>query len=63
MPVWLGNGRIMEKPDDLRKLAEWYRGMAEVGHTDDCGWRKRFAAYLDKRASELEEHPHRARRG
>ena len=47
----------MEKPDDLRKLAEWYRGMAEVGHTDDCGWRKRFAAYLDKRASELENHP------
>lgn len=44
----------MEKPDDLRKLAAWYRGMAEIGHSDDCGWRQRFAEYLERRAAELE---------
>jgi hypothetical protein len=45
----------MEKPEDLRKLAEWYRSMAEVGHTDDCGWRQRFADYLERRAAEMEQ--------
>ena len=45
----------MEKPEDLKKLAEWYRSMAEVGHSDDCGWRKRFAEYLERRAAELEK--------
>jgi hypothetical protein len=47
--------RPVEKPDDLRKLAEWYRSMAEVGHTDECGWRKRFAEYLERRAALLEK--------
>ena len=45
----------MENPGDLRKLAEWYRSMAEVGHSDDCGWRKRFADYLERRAADLEQ--------
>jgi hypothetical protein len=44
----------LEKPEDLRKLAEWYRGMAGVGHSDDCGWRLRFADYLERRASDME---------
>ena len=45
----------MEKPEDLRKLAKWYRSMAEVGHSDDCGWRCRFADYLERRAAALEQ--------
>jgi hypothetical protein len=44
----------VEKPEDLRRLAEWYRSMAEVGHSDDCGWRQRFADYLERRAAEIE---------
>jgi hypothetical protein len=47
------NGAV-ERPDDLRRLADWYRSMAEVGHSDDCGWRRRFADYLERRAGELE---------
>jgi hypothetical protein len=54
---------VMEKPDDLRKLAEWYRGMAEVGHSEDCSWRKRLAEYLEKRAHELEDRCHQAQPG
>jgi hypothetical protein len=46
--------RRVEKPEDLRNLAEWYRSMAEVGHSDDCGWRQRFADYLERRAAEME---------
>jgi len=45
----------VEKPDELRKLAEWYRSMADIGHSEDCGWRKRFAEYLERRAEDLEE--------
>jgi len=45
----------VEKPEDLRRLAEWYRSMAEVGHSDDCGWRQRFADYLETCAADLEE--------
>ena len=46
--------RGVETPEELRKLAEWSRGIAEVGHSDDCGWRHRFADYLDKKAAEIE---------
>lgn len=49
----------VEKPEDLRKLAEWYRSMAEVGHSDHCAWRRRFADYLEKRAAEIESLGHR----
>lgn len=44
----------MEEPEDLRKLAEWYRRMAEIGHSDECGWRQRFAEYLERRAAGVE---------
>ena len=44
----------VEKPEELRRLAEWYRSMAEVGHSDDCGWRQRFADYLEGKAAEIE---------
>ena len=44
----------MENPQALRKLAEWYRGMAEVGHSGDRTWRLSFADYLDRRAGEVE---------
>ena len=44
----------MQKPHDLRKLAEWYRGIAAVGHTDECAWRVGFAEYLEKLADEIE---------
>jgi len=44
----------VEHPESLRKLAEWYRAMANVGHTDGCDWRRRFADYLERRATELE---------
>jgi hypothetical protein len=44
----------VETAEDLRKLAEWYRSMADIGHSDECGWRKRFAEYLERRAALLE---------
>jgi len=45
----------LDTPEDLRKLAEWYRGMAEIGNSNESGWRRRFADYLDRRACELED--------
>lgn len=44
----------LEQPCSLRKLAAWYRGMADVGHTDERAWRIGFAEYLEKRANEIE---------
>jgi len=44
----------METPRDLRRLAEWYRSFAEVGHSTDREWRRKLADYLDRRADELE---------
>jgi len=44
----------METPHHLRRLAEWYRGFAEVGHTDHREWRVQMAEYLERRADELE---------
>ena len=47
-------GLALDNPRELREMAEWYRGMAEVGHTDARAWRIGFADYLDKRAAEIE---------
>jgi hypothetical protein len=46
----------MERPEDLKELAAWYRRMAEVGHSDEANSRGRLADYLERRAIELEEH-------
>jgi hypothetical protein len=46
--------RAMEDSEHLRKMAEWHRGMARVGHTDSRQWRERFADYLERLADELE---------
>lgn len=47
--------QIMEKPEDLRNLAAWYRRMAEIGHSGESQWRTSFADYLERRARELEQ--------
>ena len=44
----------MQQPQELRKLADWYRGFAKVGHDEDRAWRVSFAEYLEKRADEIE---------
>jgi hypothetical protein len=38
----------------LRFLAEWFRGFAEVGHTDHREWRVQLAEYFERRVDELE---------
>lgn len=45
----------MEDARELRKLAEWYRGFAEVGHTDHREGRLRLAEYLERKADALEK--------
>jgi hypothetical protein len=46
---------IMEDPQELRKLAEWYRAFAEVaGSTAARLDRLKFAEYLERRAADLE---------
>ena len=40
---------------ELRKLAEWYRAFAEVGHSEEREGRLKLATYLERRADELEE--------
>ena len=47
--------RPLEQPHELRELAQWYRGWAEVGNDADRAWRFGFADYLEKRANELEK--------
>jgi hypothetical protein len=49
-----GDSSAMEKPHDLRRLAEWYRSFAEIGHSDEREWRLKLADYLDRKAEELE---------
>jgi len=44
----------MNDARELRKLAEWYRAFAEVGHTSERSDRLKFAHYLERRAEELE---------
>ena len=45
----------MDDPAELRKLAEWYRAFAEVGHTDEREGRLLIAEYLERKAKDLEE--------
>jgi len=44
----------MDDARELRKLAEWYRAFAEVGHSSRRSDRLKFAEYLERRAEELE---------
>jgi len=48
---------MFEQPDELRKLAEWYRVWAELGNDADRAWRRSLVAFLEKRASEIEVLP------
>jgi len=43
----------MQQPRELRKLADWYRGFAKVGHDEGRAWRVSFAEYLEKLADEI----------
>jgi hypothetical protein len=45
----------MQQPDELRKMAEWYRGYAAVGRDEDRQWRIGFAKYLEKLAADIEQ--------
>jgi hypothetical protein len=49
-----GDSSAMEKPYDLRRLAEWYRSFAPIDHSAEREWRLKLADYLDLRAVELE---------
>jgi hypothetical protein len=40
----------------LRRLAEWYRGFAETGDSEERDGRLQLATYLDRKAAELEKH-------
>ena len=44
----------LEDPQELRKLAEWYRAFAEVGDRAMRQSRLDFADYLERRADEFE---------
>ena len=57
----------MDDAGELRKLAEWYRALAEVGCVDQRENRLTWAQYLERKAEELTrretgEHPDRAAR-
>ena len=39
----------------LRRLADWYRGFAEVRHSKDRKVRLKLAEYLDRKAAEPEK--------
>jgi hypothetical protein len=45
---------LEECPHKLKEMADWYRGMAEVGHSDHAATRRTFADYLERCAAELE---------
>ena len=47
----------MEDARELRKLAEWYRAFGEVGHSEYREGRLKLAAYLKRKALELESQP------
>jgi hypothetical protein len=49
----------MDDARELRKLAEWYRAFAEVGHSTKRADRLKFADYLEHRAEELESNAER----
>jgi hypothetical protein len=50
-----GRNPAMEDARELRKLAEWYRAFAEVGHSEYRDDRLKWAQYLERRADELEK--------
>jgi hypothetical protein len=45
----------VEDARELLMLAEWYRAFAEVGHSDQREDRRWMAAYLERKADELEQ--------
>jgi hypothetical protein len=45
----------LDDPQELRKLAEWYRAFAEVGNSASRRDRLELAEYLERRANELEK--------
>ena len=45
----------MDDARELRKLAEWYRAFAEVGHSSERSDRLEFAEYLECKAKALEK--------
>jgi hypothetical protein len=36
--LYPGDSSVMERPHDLRRLAEWYRSLAPIGHSDEREW-------------------------
>jgi hypothetical protein len=44
----------MDDPNELRKLAEWYRAFAKIGSADQREGRLKLAEYLERKAEELE---------
>jgi hypothetical protein len=44
----------LERPHELRELANWFRGWADVGTEGDRAWRDGFVVYLEKVALEIE---------
>ncbi len=45
----------MDQPHELRELARWYRGWADLEKDGDRAWQKGFADYLEERAAEIEK--------
>jgi len=54
-----GDVLLMSDARELRKLAEWYRAFAEVGHSSERLDRLKFADYLECRAEESERNTKR----
>ncbi len=46
---------MSERADQLRRLAEWYRGWAIVGNGSEREWRLGFADHLDRKALDCEQ--------
>jgi len=49
----VGN-RKLQRPQELRAQAEWYRGWSDFGTAEDRAWREGLAEYLEKLANEIE---------
>jgi hypothetical protein len=45
----------LDQPHELRELARWYRGWADLEKDGDRAWQKGFADYLEERAAEIEK--------
>ena len=52
----------MERPHELRELANWFRGWSDVGTEGDRAWREGLVVYLEKVALEIEDVQMRAER-